>query len=438
MGSTTDSILVPFLGAVQASFAVLLTIFYGVLAAQFNLISEQSAKDVSKMCVKLFLPALLIVNVGSELHLDTAVRYVPVLIWSFTYTLLSLAIGVVLTRWLKLPRWVTPAIAFNNTTALPLLLIESLDATGILKSIDSSSDAVARAKSFFLVNSMVGNSLTFALGPKFLEDNEETKKDGEAEEDEEDANGHAENGHSPEDEEEDLEAREQATEDTSLLPNRAVDIGVRTMDKSSKKASHFFSHLPAPVQYTVNFLDQFVSPPVIGAAIGALVGLVPALHRLFFNEQEEGGYLNAWLTASVSNVGDLFAALQIVVVGVKLSQSLLRMKKGEASGSVPWKPMVIVTFVRFIFWPLISIPIIWAFAAKTSILPDDPMLWLILMLMPTGPPALSLMSLADVSGGDDEQRMSVSKFLTISYAVSPLICFGVVGSLKACEAAMTS
>jgi len=63
--------VVPFLGALQASISVLLTIFYGVIAAQFNLISEASAKDVSKACVRLFLPALLITNVGAQLHLDT-------------------------------------------------------------------------------------------------------------------------------------------------------------------------------------------------------------------------------------------------------------------------------------------------------------------------------------------------------------------------------
>lgn len=71
MGLDVDSLVVPFLGALQASVAVLLTIFSGMLARQFNLISEESSKDVSRMCVKLFLPALLIVNVGSELHLET-------------------------------------------------------------------------------------------------------------------------------------------------------------------------------------------------------------------------------------------------------------------------------------------------------------------------------------------------------------------------------
>lgn len=68
-----NDILVPFLAALQASVAVLLTIFVGVVGVQFNLISEPASKEVSKLCTKLFLPALLITNVGSQLHVD-AVR----------------------------------------------------------------------------------------------------------------------------------------------------------------------------------------------------------------------------------------------------------------------------------------------------------------------------------------------------------------------------
>lgn len=80
---SSESILTPFLGALQASLSVLLTIGYGVIAAQFDLLTSSSAKDISKLCVRMFLPALLITNVGSQLHLDTAMRYVPILSVSF-------------------------------------------------------------------------------------------------------------------------------------------------------------------------------------------------------------------------------------------------------------------------------------------------------------------------------------------------------------------
>ncbi|KAG9726439.1 membrane transporter, partial [Aureobasidium melanogenum] len=188
----------------------------------------------------------------------------------------------------------------------------------------------------------------------------------------------------------------------------------------------------------LDFLYQFWNPPLIGAVIGGIVGLVPALHTLFFSKPQEGGYLNAWLTSSIKNIGDLFASLQVVVVGVKLSQAMLRYKKGEQSGSVPWKPFTIITVVRFVIWPLISIPLVWVLASKTNVLSDDPILWFAMMLMPTGPPAMKLTALADVSGAGDEEKMSIAKFLTISYAISPLICFSVVGALKASQAIPSS
>lgn len=71
MTGVKEDFVIPFTGALQASLAVLLTIFYGVIAAQFDLLSEKSAKDISKACVRLFLPALLIVNVGQQLSLES-------------------------------------------------------------------------------------------------------------------------------------------------------------------------------------------------------------------------------------------------------------------------------------------------------------------------------------------------------------------------------
>jgi predicted permease len=74
-GDLIESLIV----ALQARLSVILTIFYGVLASQFNLLDNSSAKAISKVCVRVLLPALLTTKVGSELHLDITTRYIPIL-----------------------------------------------------------------------------------------------------------------------------------------------------------------------------------------------------------------------------------------------------------------------------------------------------------------------------------------------------------------------
>ncbi|KAI9839993.1 MAG: hypothetical protein M1819_000185 [Sarea resinae] len=418
----SSGLLPSFLGALQASLSVVLTITYGVIAAQFSLLSESSAKDISKLCVRMFLPALLITNVGSELHFDTILRYVPILIWSLIYTFLSMAIGFVATRFLRMPNWVVPALCFNNTTSLPLLLVQSLDATGILKGLvmgedDTTSKAVSRAKSYFLVCAMVGNSLTFALGPKLLNGQEEDAPDGERDDDASkdlasDEDGPAGQNGDLEQGQDDQGTEEDAHEETSLLPDSVVHTEDDVGNYAHRKGSKIWNRLSTRIQATLDFMYAFLNAPLIGAAIGAVIGLVPPLHKAFFVSPEKGGFFQAWLTASIKNIGELFAALQIVVVGVKLSNSLRKMKNGEDSGAVPWGAMVFVTFIRFILWPVISIATIWGVASKTNWLDDDPMLWFALMLMPTGPPALKLTALADVNGSGEQEKLRIAKFLT--------------------------
>ncbi|KAF2198778.1 hypothetical protein GQ43DRAFT_400171 [Delitschia confertaspora ATCC 74209] len=451
---SAQELLAPFLGALQASISVLITISFGVIAAQFGLLSQNAAKELSRTCVRMFLPALLIYKVGSEISGGTAMRYVPIIMWSLLYNAVSAALGAVATRMFKLPPWVTVAITFNNTTSLPLLLIKSLDATGILDSIlvggDTSSEAIDRATSYFLINSTISNCLTFALGPRLLRPHDEDAPD-KKEDDVKAAQEHPGSNGYPILQREDEEAipppsgqtnGNEANEDdlideeSSLLPRQLVRRGNRVNRKGSEKAARVWDRLPDWTHTPLEIMYSFMNAPLMGAIIGAIIGISPALHRLFFNESTDGGFFNAWLTTSIKNIGDLFTVSQIIVVGVKLSLSLRRMKKGENSGRVPWQCVTFITVVRFFMWPLISIPLIWLVATKTSFLNNDPILWFAMMLMPTGPPAMILAALGEMNDSPEEEKMAISKLLTIEYFVTPLTCFAVVGALKASEAGL--
>ena len=194
---------------------------------------------------------------------------------------------------------------------------------------DTTAAAVRRAKSYFLVSSIVGNSLTFAIGPRLLDDEESPDKETQKRKnsglnqafrpnDEEHANPTNSDGRTAEQEE------EHDTETTTLLPNSVARIEDELRAEISERWQKHWIKLPSVIQKILNFFDLFLNGPLIGAIIGATMGLVPSLHRVFFNEPSEGGIFKAWLTASVSNIGELFAALQLVVVGAKLSGSLMK------------------------------------------------------------------------------------------------------------------
>ncbi|KAI0842056.1 auxin efflux carrier [Hypoxylon sp. FL0890] len=440
----SSELLVSFLGAVQASLSVLLTISCGVVAAQFGLVTTEAAEQVSRLCVKILLPCLLIVKLGSELHLNTAVNYLPIVIWATIFTVTSIAIGKAAVAFFRLPKWAVPAIAFNNTESLPLLLLQSLEATGVLADLVGAaqgSDGIERARTYFLACSVISNTITFSQGEKWIADGQDSSEQDNSTDPE--SQRHQENGQRPEDSGQQQPPRDSddggdssdPDERTSLLPSKVLHWERRMGNDLTSTFRGYFNAAPKPVQKTFAAIATFFNSPFIGAVIGLIIGLSPPLHRAFFNDMKDGGYFKAWLTSSIKNVGELFVSLQVIVVGVKLSLSLRLMKDGEDAGKLPLGTILCVIFVRFILWPAISIPLIWALAARTNILPDDPMLWWALMMMPIGPTAMKVLALADVSGTNQTVRMSIAKFLTLSYIITPIVSFAVVGALEAAKAA---
>lgn len=218
-----------------------------------------------------------------------------------------MALGWVLKRMFKFPPWTVPAICFNNTTALPLLLIKSLATTGVLDEIikegDTTTAALNRAKSYFLVSSIVGNSLTFAIGPKLLDDEETPDEhhnrqkleedecleysDGRVESDEEHAHPVNSCGRTEEQQEEHI------NESTTLLPDRIVGHIDSLEGASLQKPKEQWMKLPPAIRKSLKFVGSFVNAPLIGAIIGVTVGLTPPLHKAFLDEPAEGGIFTA-------------------------------------------------------------------------------------------------------------------------------------------------
>ncbi|KAH8596666.1 auxin efflux carrier [Bisporella sp. PMI_857] len=446
-----------FLAAIQASLSVLLVIFYGGLAAHFKLLDSTSSKSISKICVKMFLPALLLTKIGSELHYGSAHRYLIILIWAFVCHFISFLIGVAAHLLFGMPDWITAAIMFNNTTSYPLLLIQSLDETGILQNLivtdETTREAIERAKSYFLVFATVSSCLTFAVGPRLIDsehppDPEEDKTESDDEDDEirdvEDGDGQHNDLSSNERTQLLVPDRVQRASvvSNSFFPSRSQDTSpnpVLANRRPSLIPRRRWKVLGDRAKWWLLFLYDFLNAPLLGAVLGAVIGMVPAIQRAFFNDTFDGGIFSAWLTPSLKNIGSIFVPLPVIVAGVSLYLSYKK-SKGDASpdAGTPWLTTIFILVIRFVIWPLVSIGSIYLLAKKTDVLGDDPMLWFAMMLMPTGPSAMKLIAMVEVSGAKEEDEHKISKLLTISYIISPVLALTVVGSLRASQAAINT
>ncbi|MBV36827.1 MAG: hypothetical protein CMP47_15465 [Rickettsiales bacterium] len=477
-----------FLAAIQASMSVLLVIFYGGVAAHLKLLTPANTKAISKVCVRMFLPALLVTKIGSELHSGSAGRYLTILIWAIICHLVSFVVGVVAHLWLGMPDWTTVALMFNNTTSYPLLLIGALEQTGILRSLitegsgESTKDAVERAKSYFLVFATISSCLTFAVGPRLID----SEHAAEEEEDEGKSGGYNQDENGDEDRVQEREAGRAGEENddndndderTGLLNRRAstISFAPNTFFPSTRRASvlslswegpppelkcrpsmvpkKHWTRLGPRAKWWLLFISDFFNAPLLGAIVGAVIGLVPQLHRAFFNDTYQGGIFTAWLTSSWQSIGGLFVPLPVVVAGVSLYTAMRDARRADTTTSTGggdgraavdarsklpyWVTVTFIMVVRFVVWPAVSISVIYALATRTDILGSDPMLWFAMMLMPTGPPAMKLITLIQVSDAEEADETNIAKLLTLSYAISPILSFTVVGGLRASQAAIS-
>lgn len=454
-----NGFLASFVAAVQASLSVLLVISYGAIAARLGLLNASNGKAISKICVKMFLPALLLVQIGSELHLGSANRYFVILLWAFMCHFISFLIGISAHLVFGLPDWTTAAIMFNNTTSYPLLLIQSLEQTGILSKLlaedETTRELIARAKSYFLVFATVSSCLTFAVGPRLIDTEHAPDSDDDLTIDEDSSprtsttlfnEPQLEEGTFPAHPSErtrllspdrELRERHKSVTNITFFPSKPKFTTVKRRPRYIPDVR--WSDLSARTQWWLLFFYDFLNAPLLGALLGVLIGLTPVLHRAFFSATYNGGIFTAWLTESWKNIGGLFVPLPLIVAGISLYTSHQDSKQaigGTPRSGTPLATTLFILVIRFVVWPIISIGAIYVVVRHTTVLVSDPVLWFAMMLMPTGPPALKIISMVQVSDASVDDERSIAKILTVSYIISPVLAVVVVGALHASEAAM--
>lgn len=404
-----SSLTASVIAALEGSTSVLLTLLAGYLVGRAGLLDHTTVKRLSSLCSQLFLPCLIIVEMGPELTADNLHRFWIIPVWGLVSTTIAHLVGWAGQAALQTPYWVIVAAGRPNTSAMPLLLLQALDNIGILAELTHgvdetvSSSILSRARSLILLNVIIQQTLTFQVAPFIL------RKDAAGKSIEESGPSsltpavpiqHASH----------INPLVQDPERVGLLQDTSgPSYGSAVSPVLDPVADSSPPRLPRTLERIAKPLTKVlsvISAPLSGAIIALVIGITPPLHRLAFDE--EGVFYNT-VTESVQNLGELYVTLQMFIVGAELATI-----PNAFPGVLPtsW-----AMFTRFIVMPAVSLLFVWATAGRGWYVNDE-LVWFILVLMPSGPSAMLLASIAELV---DVDQGPIASYLTISYLFSPLM-----------------
>ncbi|KZP30671.1 hypothetical protein FIBSPDRAFT_1037951 [Athelia psychrophila] len=415
-----SSLTATLLGALQGTLAVLLTTAAGYVAARpaFALLDRPTVARLSRIGSSLFLPLLIISSTGPQLTISSIYKLWIMLVWALLSSAVAHGLG-----WGELE------------CTLPLLLLESLKTTGVLDVFEmEGSDTLQRARTIVLLNSIVQEIITFALGPRILHldskkptppptpaSSSEALRPGVPPhalglptiqdhehvgllDDVSDASGD-EDGDDDGDEERTIRTQVDIMSGAAPLatPSKAARLlGLERAQKSTPGKT-----LGRGVGKTWEAAKVWMNPALVGGLIALILGIIPPFHAAFFSS---GGVFTNTITKAADNLGGLFGALQMFTLGATLALT---------PSSLKAKPTVWVLLVRYVLMPAISMGAVWSTAGR-GWYDSDGLMWFLLILVPSGPSALLLLSVAQQEHVDEGP---VAGFLIVAYLCAPLMAF---------------
>ena len=154
--------------------------------------------------------------------------------------------------------------------------------------------------------------------------------------------------------------------------------------------------------------NQILSPPILSAAAGITIGMVPVLRDLLVPAEAP---LRVVL-ATADLIGDGVIPCSLLVLGANLAET----PQGQAP--LPIRVHLGVTWGRLVLMPLLGCIYVLAVVRLGVVPKDDPMLLLVLMLEAAVPSATNLIVMCQVHERGDETAMS--RVLVFNYVAAVL------------------
>ncbi|KAJ9099766.1 hypothetical protein QFC21_003764 [Naganishia friedmannii] len=407
--------------ATKASVSVILVLLYGFLSRRYDFLTQETEDQISSLSVSLFLPSLLFSEIGPLATPKNLASYWIIIVLSLGFQLISFAFGVIGWKLLRMPQWIVPCVVFNNATSLPLLLLESLGTTGTLKQLmrdgESMDDVLNRGRVYLLINALVCNLTRFAFGPYLLQQDTTLKLT------------YSEFSYPIRR----LKEVKDQLPSIDEIPNmlRSTEEGEypnvapypSTSDEtqpllSRQRATRVSKNIGQKLKATCLKIGEYTNPPMLGGGVAIILGMIPFMRHALFDDT---GVLSG-VADSIKNLGKLYTILTMFVLGAHLYS-----KQG---GRPPFWPMFYLFIIRFVVMTVLSCSAVYGIRRVLgSVVKEDPMLDFILILIPIGPPALTLAAIVEMSDASEATHVAVAQTILISYALTPFISLSVSAAL---------
>ncbi|KAH9924091.1 auxin efflux carrier [Fomitopsis serialis] len=438
----------------ESILEVFIICFAGWILAVQGILDKKTQKQINRVNVSLFTPALLFSKVAFFLTPAKLAQLWVIPIVFIIVTLVSMAVAYLLAWMLKLKKsqrnFAIAAAMFMNSNTLPIALMQSLVVTvPNLKwgDDDTQSDMLGRALTYLVLYSTLGMIVRWSYGVRLLADADpEAIPDAPANS----PVGQNDNAHTSSMEADHTLRREPSSltdsddaktlthvrviEEPKSLPSsrsispqpQASTSGTPSLSPLGDVVPELEASVPDSRSRRVwnrirkawaGFCD-FMTVPLWAALASIIVACITPL-QVFIEDHVPP------ITGALTQAGNCSIPLTLVVLGVyfytppdkRQQDEQLPTHKGESGAPGETKTVLVAVLARMVITPILLVPLI-AVAAKYDLqrLFQDPVFIVSNVLLIASPPALTLAQITQAASGDAFERL-LSKTIFWSYCV---------------------
>eukprot|EP00903_Cladosiphon_okamuranus_P017870 g16445.t1 len=346
----------------------------GVVAAKKGILTPVNVAALSKIVYGIFLPALLMVNVAKTIISQPVASLLPIPVFAAIQITIGLVISGAAMRLLninpntEMGREAKVCAAFQNSGILPLIFLNAM--------FRGSPELLTRGVAYVSFYLMGWSPTFWTIGNDIL-------------------TGHL--------------------DDPAGGKKQIVGSGIPTAKISlSERAASIPGKLKSIASGTA--ARKILSPPIMACLAGLMIGLSPPLRWLLMREGAPLGPM--W--AAFSNLTAAYTPSGVLV----LAGSLSNCPRGKWFTKDTGKTMLAVGMARWLLLPLVTSGLLFG-GVKYGLVPQDPMLLLVLLIESCMPSAQNSVIMLQVVGLQDAAgrcaRMLCTLYLMSIVPVSILL-----------------